>query len=324
MERWAALAALGAEDLCVARLAEGHADAVAILAEAGRRPADGLYGVWASRSGGALRLVRSPGSATLSGTMRFCSGAGLIDRALIAAVEPPPEGDPGAAPVDRLIEVDLRDRRVAVDPGAWPAVGMDASMSADVHFDDLPVGAGSLIGPAGFYTGRCGFAAGGAGVAVVWLGGTAGALEDAASTLAGSPVDPHRAAHLGALHTSVTAAAALLEAAAARIDADPAADHRLMVATCRAAAEAAAREAIDRIPRILGPASLGRRRWPGQHLADLQLYIRQHHGEADLAALGEQLVPGPAIPGPAFPGPAFPGPAFPGRAGPGQKLLPWR
>ncbi len=36
--RWAALARLGRRDLCLARLAEGHADAVAILAEAGRAP----------------------------------------------------------------------------------------------------------------------------------------------------------------------------------------------------------------------------------------------------------------------------------------------
>ena len=34
-ERWAALAELAGEDLSVARLAEGHADALAILAELG-------------------------------------------------------------------------------------------------------------------------------------------------------------------------------------------------------------------------------------------------------------------------------------------------
>ena len=37
-ERWAALAKLAEQDLCLARLAEGHADAVAILAELGAGP----------------------------------------------------------------------------------------------------------------------------------------------------------------------------------------------------------------------------------------------------------------------------------------------
>lgn len=52
MDRWRSLARFGRRDLCLARLAEGHADAAAILAEAGHRPAGRtLYGVWASRSG---------------------------------------------------------------------------------------------------------------------------------------------------------------------------------------------------------------------------------------------------------------------------------
>ena len=46
-ERWAALADLAGEDLCVARLAEGHADALAILAELGAAapPAGTRWGV---------------------------------------------------------------------------------------------------------------------------------------------------------------------------------------------------------------------------------------------------------------------------------------
>ena len=40
-ERWAVLADLAGEDLSLARLSEGHADALAILAELGRRPAAG-------------------------------------------------------------------------------------------------------------------------------------------------------------------------------------------------------------------------------------------------------------------------------------------
>ena len=65
--RWAALARLGRRDLALARLAEGHTDAVAILAEAGRKPVpDALYGVWAARSSGTgpPDMARPNASAT--------------------------------------------------------------------------------------------------------------------------------------------------------------------------------------------------------------------------------------------------------------------
>ena len=43
---------VGSVDLTLARLVEGHADAVRILGEAGCAARPGLYGVWASRSAG--------------------------------------------------------------------------------------------------------------------------------------------------------------------------------------------------------------------------------------------------------------------------------
>jgi alkylation response protein AidB-like acyl-CoA dehydrogenase len=272
--RWAALRALGRDDLCVARLAEGHADALAILAEAGRRPEAGaVYGVWASRSGGDLQLARAGSGYELSGTMRFCSGATLIDRALVAAG-------------DRLLDVDLAAYGVRPVDGSWPAMGMDASVSLDVTFDAVAVPAGAAVGPPGFYTGRCGFALGGAGVAAVWLGGAEGLL---AAALSAARPDPHRRALVGAVHASLAAAGALLDVAADAVDADPAGDHAVLAATCRAAVERGARDCIDGVPRITGPGPLARDRDLARRLADLQMYIRQHHGEADLAALGEAV-----------------------------------
>jgi hypothetical protein len=55
-ERWAVLADLAGEDLSLARLAEGHADALAILAELGHAaPPAG------SRWGSGLRSLPAPG-----------------------------------------------------------------------------------------------------------------------------------------------------------------------------------------------------------------------------------------------------------------------
>ncbi len=286
--RWAALASFGRRDLCLARLAEGHTDAVAILAEAGRTPDPGcLYGVWASRYRGAVVRLEPAGATSwsLTGRMPFCSGAGLVDRALVVADR---AGD--GRPV--LVAADVTGPRVVAEPGTWPAVGMDASASADVTFRGVPVSADDVVGPPGFYTGRCGFWLGGAGVAAVWLGGSAEAVDTAAAALAERmpDPDPHRLAHLATLHCRTASVDALMTTAAATVDADPGADHSLLAGTCRSAAEQAAREVLDLVPVITGPSPLTRDRGLARRLADLQVYIRQHHGGADLAALGRQLL----------------------------------
>ncbi|GAA2998184.1 acyl-CoA dehydrogenase family protein [Actinokineospora diospyrosa] len=275
LERWSSLVDLGRTDLAVARLAEGHVDAVAILAEAGRAPVAGsLYGVWASRSGGVgARVVRG----RVQGTMRFCSGATGLDRALVVA------DDGGGA---CLVEVDLTHPGVTPDPGTWQAIGMDASDSADVSFDRVePV---AVIGPPGWYTARGGFAVGGGGVAAVWLGGAVGVLDDVAAVLGGREADEHQLAHLGALHAAVAGAGAHLEHVARLVDHGVASAHHL--ATSRAVVERAAWEVVDRVPRIVGPTPLSRDRQFAQRLADLQVYVRQHHAERDLAALGRTVL----------------------------------
>ncbi|PPK65044.1 acyl-CoA dehydrogenase family protein [Actinokineospora auranticolor] len=273
--RWAALARLGRTDLVVARLAEGHVDAVAILAESGRDAVAGaVYGVWASRSGGVCaRLV----GGRVCGTTRFCSGGAGLDRVLVVAVD-----EAGAA---RLVEIDPAHPGVTVDPSSWQAIGMDASASADVRFDHVEPTA--VVGPPDWYAARPGFAVGGGGVAAVWLGGAVGVLDDVVDVLGGR-ADEHQLAHLGALHAAVAGAGAHLEHVARMVDAGVATGHHL--ATCRAVVERAAWEVLDRAPRVVGPTPLCRDRVFAQRLADLQVYVRQHHAERDLAALGRTVL----------------------------------
>jgi hypothetical protein len=50
--------------------------------------------------------------------------------------------------------------------------------------------------------------------------------------------------------------------------------------------EAAAREVLDRTGRALGAGPLCRDGAHARRVADLTVYLRQHHGERDLAELG--------------------------------------
>jgi hypothetical protein len=286
-ERWDRLLAWGRADLPMARLAEGHVDALAILGEAGATAAPGaLYGVWAARSGGTgADLVGGSGGGTLRGTVRFCSGAHGLDRALVVAA---------ASDGSRVIDLDLRRAGVRPVEGSWLAPGMRDSDTVDVELRDLAVTDADLVGDPGWYTERPGFWWGGAGVAAVWLGGALGVL-DALHERLSAGADPFQLAHFGELHAAAAAARALLGATACALDADPASAHRTAVWTLRSAVERTCRDVLDLAPRTAGVAQLTRSSL-GQRLADLGLYVRQHHGERDLAALGEAVL-GEPVPG---------------------------
>ncbi|GAA5147520.1 hypothetical protein GCM10023321_08490 [Pseudonocardia eucalypti] len=282
--RWARLADWGRCDLEVARLAEGHADAVAILSEAGLLAcADGLYGVWAARPGGVgPRLTEREGQLRVDGLARYCSGARMLDRALLV-VEPQ-----AAESAPLLVEVAIRQGGVTPDPDSWRAAAMAGTQTWTVSFTDVPVH--RLVGGPGWYTERPGFAAGGGGVAAVWWGGAAGLLDRAFESARVTGVDPHQCAQLGELHALLAACQALLRATADELDAVPEADHRMALATARAAVEHGCRDTLDRLPRATGPGPLGGDRWFAAQLANLQVYLRQHHGERDFAELATELL----------------------------------
>ena len=102
-------------------------------------------------------------------------------------------------------------------------------------------------------------------------------------------VGPHALAHLGAVDIALYGARAALEEAAAEIDADPrdlkdgARGRTLRV---RAQVEAAATDVINRVGRALGAAPLCHDEAHSRRVADLTVYLRQHHAERNLAELG--------------------------------------
>lgn len=76
--RYAVLTALGRRDLCLAKLAEPHLDATAILDDLGGPTpgTDSLWAVWAAEPPFARLTARRVGGGwTLDGTKAFCSGA---------------------------------------------------------------------------------------------------------------------------------------------------------------------------------------------------------------------------------------------------------
>jgi alkylation response protein AidB-like acyl-CoA dehydrogenase len=280
-QRFAVFADLAEEDLSLARLGEGHADAVAILAElGGPPPAPGSrWGVWAaSPPGPNVTASRRGGGWVLHGTKQYCSGARVCTRALVTAAA----GDEA-----RLFAVTV----AGLEPraGSWPATGMAGSDTLDVGFPGI---AAEPVGPPGGYTSRPGFSHGGTGVAACWYGGARGVARALVRAAAKRDIGPHALAHLGAVDIGLRTARAALLQAAGEIDADPD-DLRgggtLRALRVRALTEAVASDVLARTGRALGAGPLSHDEAHSRAVADLTVYLRQHHAERDLARLGELI-----------------------------------
>jgi alkylation response protein AidB-like acyl-CoA dehydrogenase len=281
-ERWQRLALLAEEDIVAARIAEAHADAVAILHELGGKPPDAgqLWGVWAAESADAvLRATDVGGGAfTLSGTKVWCSGAGFCTHALVTArLDDKRRG---------LFAVTLIDPAVKALPSTWWNAGMAGSDTRPVQFTNAHAVA---VGDPGDYLDRPGFWHGAIGVAACWLGGARRVAEPLYRCAGSESADGYSLAHLGAVDAALAAGDAMLDAVASQVDADPfdrADTAQLLARRIRAIVEHAADEAITRTGRALGPGPLCQDGRHAQRVADLSIYIRQSHAERDLAELG--------------------------------------
>lgn len=320
---WRALATLAAHDLSAARAVEPHLDAVAVLEQAreagqvapavagaagaagaagsgGRASAAGpVWGVFAAEGPGVrLDATRAPtiavdpddpaapaadGAATaaperwtLTGVKPWCSLAGQLDAALVTA---------WAGDERRLFAVDLHQPGVEVVPGTWHARGLVDIPSGPVRFDDV---AASPVGEPGWYLRRPGFEWGGIGVAACWYGGAVGVARTLHAATVGREPDPWRLRALGVVDERLGDARRALAEAADLVDAGEATgrEGRLLAKRVRGTVARAADDVLTAVGRALGPAPLALDAAHAARVADLELYLRQHHAEKDEASLG--------------------------------------
>ncbi|GGI79442.1 acyl-CoA dehydrogenase family protein [Pseudarthrobacter scleromae] len=308
---WERLATVAALDVAAARVFEPHLDALAILAQAGHDPsrASGAWGVFAAEGPGMRLAAESNGSGVLlSGAKPWCSLAQVLDHAVVTAHT----DDGGRA----AFAVDLRHAGVTCEEPEWVARGLQEIPSGTVRFDRVP--AQPLQGN-NWYFSRPGFAWGGMGVAACWLGGAVGIARDyrdslRAGRLSGREPDQVALASLGELDRTLTSALQYLAGTAEGIDqrgqvsaeqvpADqgsslqrnagritPWSDALRVRGTCAAAVE----RVLTVVGSNRGPGPLAFDRTYAKRMADLALYVRQHHGMRDDAQLGSLTLKGDA------------------------------
>ena len=287
---WELLASVAARDVAAARMLEPHLDALAILDEAaaaGFAPdldTSGSWGVFAAEGPGVrLAATQDAGTWTLHGTKPWCSLAADLARALVTAW------------VDdthrQLFALDLRDPAVTARPGPWHARGLEQVVSAPIDIAGAPA---VPVGDAGWYLRRPGFAHGGVGVAACWWGGAVPLRDALAAAAARDSADQLSRVHLARADVALWAARAVLVETATVFGAGGAASEGLRANRARTVVADAVETTVAEAARALGPGPLVADEAHARRVADLQVYIRQHHGDRDLARIGADIAAGNA------------------------------
>ena len=289
------LGSLGAGDLTVARVVEPHLDALSILAQAAdahpgadggdvtvSAPPGSTWGVYAAHSPDThLDATRSDAGWRLSGSKPWCSLAAHVSHAIITAHVSDERR--------QAFAVDLSHPGIRRDDASWASRGLVDVRSTGLDLHDVPA---TPVGPAGWYLTRPGFAWGGVAVAAVWFGAAAALAQRVLDAACRREPDQIATWHLGRLDRALRSAELELRAAAAAIDAGTAtgAAGAFMAARARDAAASAAHVCLTEVARALGPAPLTFDEEHARRVADLTVYVRQHHGDRDLARTGALLV----------------------------------
>lgn len=278
LELWEFLASVAALDLSAVRALEPHLDAAAILDQAGIPWTPGeTWAVYAAEASGMrLDAREEAGEWKLYGTKPWCSLASKVSSALISA-----HTSHGRA----LFAVRMSEPEVNPDEGIWASRGLKHIPSGPVHFTGAPA---QPVGEPGWYLERQGFAVGGVGVAACWFGGAVGIFRHLLSSATTREPDQLALAWLGEADRLLASGAALLHQTAAQ------ADQGLLGASEANRVRGHIAELCERMILLsghaTGPAPLTSDEDHARRIADLSIYLRQHHAARDDAALGNMLL----------------------------------
>ncbi|HET6689826.1 MAG TPA: polysaccharide deacetylase family protein [Miltoncostaeaceae bacterium] len=289
-EEWALVRRVARADGSLARILDGHLNAVERVALLAPEPLRGeelaavaagerRMGVWGAdplpAEGPRAALHGPPGDRRITGEKVFCSGAGGIDRALVTAA------DRAGRPLLALVDL---SEGVSIDRGWYRGSGLRTAESHRVRFDDARVLA--VLGAPGELAREPWFSRDAIRTAACWAGIADRAADAALAALAGRPQPGDlEALAAGRILGAVATTDRWLDGAA-REAADPGADLRATSVQLRAAVADACRTILDEAARATGSRPLV----DGGHLdrcrRDLDLFLLQHRLDPMVARLG--------------------------------------
>ena len=290
-----ALRHLGRANLSVARLFEGHMNAVkliALYADNQQRAAifggvrrSALLGVWGADDPGDPLIMTCEGEEIrLSGAKRFASGLGLVDQAIVTA------SDGAGGPYTLLAPTDAQERS---DATGWRMAGMRATRSGRYDFSGLVLSADSLIGQKGDYFREPHFEGGIWRYCAAHLGGAEALYRSMVDQLVARDRadDPNQRRRVVACATALETSRLWLRRCAEEIEASDAAPGKAALALlAREVTEDACRTAIEIVDRSLGMAAHDEGSAVERMKRDLSLFLCQAAPDAKRERAGRALV----------------------------------
>lgn len=291
----AVLRAVASEDLGLGRILDGHRNALERLllhrpedvpAALRREAASGAVplGVWGAdprpEEGEPARL--DEGGATVSGVKTFCSGAGLVERAIVLVRAAPD------APPTHCAYVDLSDRAtVGVDETWFTAAALRSSLSHRVVFDRAPVLA--LLGGPGTLVEEPWFSGDALRTAVTWAGAFDAVVAGVDAELVARTVSDAEAALLARLHAVRGSVDRWLDHATELRDRRPA-EAPQTVLMARLEVSERLREGLRLAAELTGSHPIATSHPAARAREDLDLLLLQHRLTPAAVRLGHDLL----------------------------------
>jgi alkylation response protein AidB-like acyl-CoA dehydrogenase len=270
---------IGGADLSVARLLEGHVNAVMLVSRygtatqieslAGSVKDGGLTGVWGAEDASGLRRIRCDESWSLEGGKILASGAGFITRPLITVGTP--DGH-----VLYLLDLPTNER---TETACWNPLGMRATTSGAVDLTGIVIGNSEQIGEAGDYVRQPFFSGGAWRFCAAQLGAMERltALYSEQLRLRGRDGDPYQLERVAQCTAACGTALFWVEEASRRFGDESFAPAAVVAFTnlTRMVTERAALDVMERVQRGVGLAAFMRANPIERICRDLSTYLRQ-------------------------------------------------
>jgi alkylation response protein AidB-like acyl-CoA dehydrogenase len=311
---WLMTKELAKADLSLGRCWEGHANSLVLIDAMGtpEQKARWFAGVvergekWVAWSGeprapkpGEQRfgtsLARTDGGWLLNGSKVFATSATGAQWAILLVNPAGPggarhaESEPGSL---LMLACRMSEPGVTVDESWWDPVGMRATVSHLVRFDDVFLPDDDVIGPPGAYLRGNWQTAFIPQYAASFLGAAEAAYEYAIDYVMrqGKTADPYVQQRIGTMAVNVESAYLWLRHVAGLWDSGNSDEARLAGSRARHVVEHLALETVDNCVRACGARSLVRPSPIERILRDLTFYVRHDNDDHVLATIGRSLL----------------------------------
>ncbi|HEX2062604.1 MAG TPA: acyl-CoA dehydrogenase family protein [Thermoanaerobaculia bacterium] len=312
---WMLTKEIAKRDLSLARCWEGHANSLVLIDGLGNEEQRTRWfgGVvergekWVAWSGEpqspalgerarfGTTLERADGGWIVSGSKAFCTSAGGADWAILLVNASGPGGARHATASPEslyLLACDLHDPSIALDASWWNPIGMRATVSYGVRFNDTFIPDANVIGAPGRYLREGWQTCFAPHYAAAFLGAAELALEYALDYIRvqNKGEDPYVQHHIAQIAIGVETAHLWLRHVALLWQSGLIDQAQIAGSRARHLVEHIAEEAVQHAVRACGARSLNRPSALERTLRDLSLYIRHDNDDQVLATVGRSVL----------------------------------